>query len=501
MGGQDLLEGSELFLTTSQIPSIFKISRITPINKPQKPKEIMSSYRPLNNLPSLEKILEEYILINLNKHIKENNIINNNHHGGRKGYSTTSALININNEININSEQGKITAILATDLSAAFETVDHEILIKKLEFYGIRNNELKLLKSYLDNRKQYVEIDTFSSDIIDMPPCSVVQGGKMSGLLYTLYVNEIINVHKLINNKNYHNLKLNKKIQYKNITNKTINFVDDSSSVIGFKDQNQVKCYLTEYYNFLNIFYNANKLQLNNDKTKLLLNYKNKFKDIFKKIHFMAGNDKITPKNAIKILGVFIRSDLKLDTQIGKICANLHNRLYNLNKLKQFTSFQTRLVFIKSYIIGKLIYAMPTYMNISDKNIKSIHKIIMASARCAIGNYCYKKSIYYILNKCGIMNANDTIIYSSLKLYHSMYLKGEPKALLETFLKPNIRAKQRMFRPKYIPKTKHVENGFLYKGAQLYNKLPCELKVLNRERFATKLRSHLSSNVVWDTRD
>ena len=128
-------------INTSTIPKIFKLSRITPISKPQKPLDDIGSYRPLNNLPTLEKLLEDHILTHLNNHINKNNIIHMNHHGGRKGYSTTSALLHINNELNKNYESNKISATLATDLSSAFETIDHCLLIKKLEHYGVRGKE------------------------------------------------------------------------------------------------------------------------------------------------------------------------------------------------------------------------------------------------------------------------------------------------------------------------------------------------------------------------
>ena len=67
---------------------------------------------------------------------------------------------------------------MSTDLTAAFDTVDSEILLKKLEYYGVKNMELKLFQSYLTDRKQFVEVDTFFSDIIKAPNCSVIQGGK-----------------------------------------------------------------------------------------------------------------------------------------------------------------------------------------------------------------------------------------------------------------------------------------------------------------------------------
>ncbi len=217
---------------TSTIPDIFKISRVLPISKPDKPLNCIDSFRPINNLPSLEKILEEHIIINLNIFLNNNNIIHKNHHGGRKGHSTTTALAQINNILLKNNENNKITAALSTDLSAAFDTVDNFILLNKLEHYGIRGKSLDLFKSYLNNHKQFVEIDTYKSQTKNLPPCSVVQGGKLSGCLYTLYTNEIPLLCNLMHNEWFLKITKINPIKYKNIIHITVNFVDDFSNLI-----------------------------------------------------------------------------------------------------------------------------------------------------------------------------------------------------------------------------------------------------------------------------
>ena len=76
-------------------------------------------------------------------------------------------------------ERGDNTAIITTDLSAAYDTVDNDILLKKLEYYGISGNELKLFRSYLYDRKQYVMLDTFPSSILKFPPCGGSPGVKI----------------------------------------------------------------------------------------------------------------------------------------------------------------------------------------------------------------------------------------------------------------------------------------------------------------------------------
>ena len=147
----------------------------------------------------------------------------------------------------------------------------------------------------------------------------------------------------------------------------TINFVDDSSSVISFKDTNNIKNYLTDYYNLLDSYYNINFLQINPDKSKLLLIYKSKHKNQFVNFSFKAKQHTIKPIKTLKILGFYIRDDLKMTSQVGKLCSELHNKLFEMNKLTNFMTFKTRLLFIKSYIIGKLIYALPLYLGMEKK--------------------------------------------------------------------------------------------------------------------------------------
>ena len=95
------------------------------------------------------------------------------------------------NYLKLNYSLNNITATIQTDMSSAFDTVDHQILLSKLEHYGIRGQELKLMLSFLSSRKQFVEIDGIRSDTLQSPDCSVIQGSKLSSLLYTIYVNEV----------------------------------------------------------------------------------------------------------------------------------------------------------------------------------------------------------------------------------------------------------------------------------------------------------------------
>ena len=135
-----------------------------------------------------------------------NEIIIKNHHGSRPKHGTDTALATIQHNLTTNYYANNYTAMIQTDLSAAFDMVDHSILLDKLEFYGVRGKELEIVRSFLSGRKQYISIEGRESELIDSLGCSVVQGSKLSSYFYIIYTNEIPLLHKLINSDLYFNL-------------------------------------------------------------------------------------------------------------------------------------------------------------------------------------------------------------------------------------------------------------------------------------------------------
>ena len=196
-----------------------------------------------------------------------------------------------------------------------------------MEHYVIREKELLLFKSYLSDRYQFTQIDTFNSTILKSLDCSCIQGGKLSKTIYSIYTSEIPHLYKLLYDDFLEEIiGENKWDQKSKISHSVINFVDDSTSIIGFRGSDLVKRYITQYYKLLHNFHLINKLQINSDKTQLMLSARNKYKDFMKNFSFFANNDMIINSNKIKILGVILEQNLNWDIEIGTLCANLHSR-------------------------------------------------------------------------------------------------------------------------------------------------------------------------------
>merc|ERR1711867_253998 len=163
-----------------KFPKVLKKTRIIPILKKGKPIDDIDSYRPINNLPCIEKIVEEHMKREMEEFILENKIMNKDHHGGRKNHSTVTAKATIEMEALKENEEGRSVAIYSMDLSAAFDTISHRILRSKLEHYGFRGQPANILASYLNRREQYVEVETKTSETKESHEVLVIQGSKLS---------------------------------------------------------------------------------------------------------------------------------------------------------------------------------------------------------------------------------------------------------------------------------------------------------------------------------
>ena len=141
----------------------------------------------------------------------------------------------------------------------------------------MRDNTLKLFKSYFDNRTQYVQIDTNTSIPLYSQACSIIQGSKLSGLLYTLYTNKIPLLEKIIGDKNIYNKVTKFRIKgifdnsiFGGIKHNVLNYIDDSTNIISAKQIKILKVYLFQYYILVENFYHCNKLKIINDPTVLM---------------------------------------------------------------------------------------------------------------------------------------------------------------------------------------------------------------------------------------
>ena len=259
-------------IDTGKFPDVLKVTKILPLKKPGKDSLKTSSYRPIANHCTVEKIIEELLKRQLDEFMEENDIIPPEHHGGRRNHSTVTAKSRIDYNVGLVKETRKSAVLITCDLTAAYDTVDHGILIKKLKYHGITDEAANLLSSFLKDRQYFVEVQGFRSDLKTALNVSVIQGSKLASLLYTIYTSEIPAIHKIMNNPDLYKEVTGKKIPiFNDIVHLTTSYVDDSSSVVGANDSEEFEKYVQGYFHLLNAFYSVNILKLNGDKTKMMM--------------------------------------------------------------------------------------------------------------------------------------------------------------------------------------------------------------------------------------
>ena len=149
-------------LCTGIFPDSLKIAKITPIFKKGDP-HITDNYRPISLLPVISKILEKTVFLQVYDYFTENKLLYDSQYGFRKYHSTEFAALEFTDKIISNLDQGKLPVAIFLDLSKAFDTIDHNIMIHKLQYYGIKGTSLDWFKSYLSNRRQFVNFDDCNS--------------------------------------------------------------------------------------------------------------------------------------------------------------------------------------------------------------------------------------------------------------------------------------------------------------------------------------------------
>ena len=263
---------------TGVFPSVLKTAKVVPVFKKDS-KLDYNNYRPISLLPNIEKILEKLMYKRLYTFLNNNNAIYNLQFGFRQQYSTSHALINITENIRKALDGGNISCGVFVDLQKAFDSVDHKILLAKLNHYGIRGVSNDWFKSYLSNRSQYVSINGYESGLVALN-CGVPQGSVLGPLLFLLYIND-----------------LNQAIKFC----KVHHFADDTNLLClsnSIKKLNKlVNADLKHLVNWLN----ANKISLNVKKTKMVI-FKSKQKKFEGDLKIRLCGKRLYPTESVKIL-------------------------------------------------------------------------------------------------------------------------------------------------------------------------------------------------------
>lgn len=403
------------------IPQRLKTSIIRPIYKGGVHTEF-TNYRPIAILPAIEKIMEKYISSKLNKYLREHTIINEEQHGFQKGKSTISLLENFSNYINCKLNTNKIILIIFIDLTKAFDTIDHNILIKRLEMVGIRGNLLNWFKHYLQERKIRVRIGTKFSESREIHT-GIPQGSILGPILYTIYVNPL-----------FKNLKHSKIYMY----------ADDTALVIANNNKEEAERLLQEDFNVLQRWIHDNKLIINDRKTKILCIKTPKRKD--EPVHIQCHNNtclhngvrdnnmcncpELVEVLKFKYLGMYVDNKFNWNVQVEDICKKLRACAAQFYKLKFILDYRQLKMVYCGLVQSIVRYGIQCYGSTTVTNKIKIERL-------------HNKIVKMIKNKNYTQDMTDILTFNGLYKYTMVieyYYNNELRKIVDN--EYNIRKKR-----------------------------------------------------------
>ena len=449
-------------------------------------KKTLKNYRPVSLLAVAGMILEKVVALQIEEFFEMNKLLGKFQFGFRKNKSTISELLTLFDTLLEAKEMGREILIILYDLSAAFDTVPHQILLEKLRLYGFCQLSLKWMESYLGDRKQFVEISGKRSSEQEIN-IGTPQGSRLSPLLFIILMADL---------------------DLWTDNSKLSNFADDTQSIIVSDDRKNLLETASSEANHVINFFKSNGLVNNADKAAVLYNGKGKSEIITVD---NVGGENLESTYSEKLLGLHINADFVWTTHIDKLSIELKKRIGLLKRIRMRIP-KEKVVIIAEAIFNSLlrygvaVFLKPVYdeedlkMEKLPKDTAVLQKIQNSMLRVVYGLKLKNRvNMKKVREEIKMMSVNQISVYHTLleaynvmrhlssEQIHMKWKIIEMKYALRSISNKDIKVQEK-------PKLKCL--GFTYNGPKLFNMLPTLVKKTeNPDNFKSMIKDWIWKNI------
>ena len=368
-----------LSLSTGCFSDEWKCAIVNPLLKKAGLDLIFNNYRPVSNLQYISKLTEKAVYEQVHLHTESNTDINPLLQSAyRKQHSTETALLKVMNDILLKMNSQHVTLLVMLDLSAAFDTVNHKILLERLQHdIGISGVPLQWFQSYLSNRSQRIDVQGTLSQNFSLE-CGLPQGSCLGPLLYIIYTSKLFKIieHHLPDAHCY---------------------ADDTQLYLSFRPTDGLSSQIDAIQAMercikdIRHWMISNRLLLNDDKTEFLLIGTRQQLNKVESIPLKVGAMDIEPISCVRNLGAWFDSTLSMGTHINKVCKSGFYYLHNLRKIRKYLSQDCLSTLIHAFITSRLDYCNSLMYGLPQRQISKLQRLQNAAARLALdlSKFCH----------------------------------------------------------------------------------------------------------------
>ena len=462
-----------LSIMQQKFPSCWKLTKIVPLHKKNstlKPE----NYRPVAILSPLSKVLEKAIYEQIYGYFSRNNLFDPALHGYRGGRSTMTALLTMYDKWVKAASKGQISGVVLVDLSAAFDLVSPDILVQKLRIYGLKEDIISWISSYLSDRYQSVWIDHIFSDLLPNS-LGVPQGSNLGPLLFLIFFNDL-----------------------PSFINQSIDcYADDSTLGATGKSVADIGEILSDDCKNLSDWMASNNFKLNAGKTHLLtMGTQRRLDGLTAQLEIVMDGinlEESEDKSEI-LLGIKIQNNLEWSGQVEELKGKLKKSLGGLANLKYIMGSSSKKNIVEGVFNSVLCYCLPLFGECNSSDIKALQVQQNKAAQIVLSMppRSQRDNMYDRLNW---LTVNQLVVYHTLLSVHRIRQSEEPEYLASILGKTNRHVRGGIIVENH--KLGLARKSFTIRGAEQWNKLTTELRVETKlSKFKQGLRKWVAENVT-----